>query len=248
MTTVAVLADPPVPGFVLSDLVATTPLSAADAADLYAATLADVCVAVERSGAELLVNYRPDEQVPDDVADAERAVRDAVVDALSTPDDVRFEVQVGSTYAGRVGNTVTHLLEAEGVATAAVLDPTAAFVGRSVVDTAAMKLRSSEVVLGPAPGGRAYYAGFAEPIDFDDAFAAPALETLTHRGRDAGLDVDFLESHSPVRTAVDLATAVSTIRARRTAGRPVPARTAAVVESLGLSVEYRDGDPTVVRD
>ena len=58
MTTHAVLLDPPRPGFVLPDLVAESPLSASEAADLYAAMASDVLRTVERSGGGLLVNYR----------------------------------------------------------------------------------------------------------------------------------------------------------------------------------------------
>ena len=46
MPTVAVLCDPPREGVVLADLAATTPLSVAEAADLYAAMCADVLRAV----------------------------------------------------------------------------------------------------------------------------------------------------------------------------------------------------------
>ncbi len=114
---------------------------------------------------------RPSEQVPDGV-DPETAVREPVTRRCS-PGNARFEVQVGSTFAGRVGNTVTHLLDREDVATVAAVEPTAALLNRQLIDSAAMKLRSSGVVLGPAAGGRVYYAGFGEPIDFEDSYATP---------------------------------------------------------------------------
>lgn len=245
MTTVAVLADPPRSGAVLTELATTSPLDESEAADVYAAMLTDVCRAVERSGADLLVNYRPSEQVAADVDDVEAELR-AGLDA-ELADDPRYEVQVGSTFAGRVGNTVTHLLDSEGVQTAAVVEPTAAFLDRSAVDGAAMKLRSNEVVLGPASGGRVYYAGFAAPVDFDDAFALPAIETLTGRGRDAGHDVDFLSHRPVVETGDDLVTALATVRARQRADRPVPERTAAALDDLGLTLVERDGELTLSR-
>ncbi|MBX0294447.1 hypothetical protein [Haloarcula nitratireducens] len=239
MTTVAVFADPPVEGFVLPELTAG-PLDESEATALYAAMLADVCRAVEASGGELLVNYRPDDQVPDGV-DSESAIRDTLDEELDAPDDARYEVQVGSTFAGRVGNTVTHLLEREEVTTVAAVEPTAALLARQQIDSAAMKFRSSDVVLGPSMDGRVYYAGFGDPVDFEGAYATPAVETLVDRAADADFGVDFLPTNPVVETPADLRTVVPLLRARLKTGRVVPPRTTTkLVEDLGLNV--RDGD------
>jgi len=246
MTTVAVMADPPVEGFVLSDL-AEGPLTDSERTALYTAMLSDVCRAVEASGAELLVNYRPDEQVPDGV-DSETAVRETVSEALDAPGEARYEVQVGSTPSARVGNTVTHLLEREGVKTAAAVDPTAPLLTRQLIDSAAMKLRSSAVVLGPTTDGRVYYAGFAEPVDFEDAYDTPAVETLTDRGKDAGWNVDFLPTTPVVETPADLRTAVPLVRARHRSERVVPPRTTALIEEFGLRVQAGPDGPELVRE
>lgn len=227
MTTVVVLCEPPRPGHVLTDLAASSPLSEAEAAELYAAMATDIARAVEHSGGELLLNYREVD------ADAEREVREMVAEEVSDP---RCEVQVGETLSGRAGNTVTHLLEAEAVVSAAVVEPSAAFLTRQVIDTAAMKLRRSEVVLGPAPSGRVYYAGFTDPIDFTDAYTTPALETLTDRGLDAGYEVDFLQQLPVVETGADLAAALPLLRARERAGRIVPPHTMAAIREFGVAV------------
>jgi hypothetical protein len=234
MTTVAVLADPPVEGFVLPAL-ASGPLDESDATALYTAMLTDVCRAVEASGAELLVNYRPDEQVPDGV-DSERAVREPLEAALDAPDAARYEVQVGSSLSARVGNTVTHLLEREGVKTAAAVEPTAGLLTRQLVDSAAMKLRSSGVVLGPSTDGRVYYAGFTDPVDFEDTYETPAVQTLTDRAMDADLGVDFLPTTPVVETPEDLRTVVPLLRARYRAERVVPPRTTTLINEFGLHV------------
>lgn len=243
MTTIAVLVDPPRPGLVLPRLPATSPLSPDEAADLYAAMAADVLRAVEASGGELLVNYRPDGALPErgGEASAESEVRSLATGALDAPEEARFEVQVGETFAGRAGNTVTHLLESEGVNSAAITTPSAAFLGRTQVDAAAMKLRRSPVVLGPAGGGRVYYAAFAGTVDFAGAFAPPAVGTLTDRAREAGHDVDFLEVRPTVETGADLATALALVRARRRADRAVPDRTADCLGELGLELVDDDG-------
>ena len=239
MTVVAVLATPPREGAVLPSLDETAPISAAEAAELYAAMLVDAMATVEASGGELLVNYRAVEDVPGE-SEPEAELRDLAEAALATPEDARFEVQVGSTPAGRIGNTITHLLEREGATTAAVLRPEAPLVRRTTIDGAAMKLRRDEVVLGPGPDGRVYYAGFSEPIDFEDALSPPAVETLTARARAAGHGVAF-ESLSPLaETASDLHTLVPMLRAREHAGLPVPEATFATVDDFGLRIENED--------
>ena len=90
MPTVALLADPPEPGVVLPDLVDSTPLSAQDAADLYAAMLADVCAAIQDGAGDLLVNYRPAEQVDADV-DPQAAIAAVLDEEVPRPGDLRYE-------------------------------------------------------------------------------------------------------------------------------------------------------------
>ena len=246
MTTVAILADPPRENVVLPELSASL-LSSEEATALYRAMLADVTAAVTASGGEPIVNYRDDEQLPESDESSESQLRALVTESLDVHDSVRYEVQVGTERFARVGNTITHLLEQEGTRTAAVVEPTAAFLTRSVVDSAAMKLRSSDVVLGPTTDGRVYFAAFGEPIDFTDAFETPAVETLTQRTRNEGLTVDFLPLLPVVERPEDLLTAVPTLRARRNAERLLPQRTATVVEELGLRVVDGDEGPETVR-
>jgi glycosyltransferase A (GT-A) superfamily protein (DUF2064 family) len=236
MTTVAVFADPPRPGLVLPNLVETTPISPEEAADLYGAMLADTCLAVEQSGGELLVNYRTEELLPNEYSgDPEAEIRSLLDGVLD--ESPRMEEQVGSTHAARVGNTLTHLLETEEVASAAALSPTAPLCFRTHIDSAAMKLRNSPVVLGPATRGRIAFAGFTDPIDFEGAYDSPAVETLAWRAGDADLETDFLPMLPVVETGSDLTTVVSLIRARRVAGRIVPPNTTEWIEGGGVRVE-----------
>ncbi|MGQ4555287.1 DUF2064 domain-containing protein [Halobellus sp. GM3] len=246
MTVVAVLAEPPRPGLTLPRLPETSPLSPSEAAELSEAMLRDTLRAVERSGGELLVNYLPDDLLPEAHVDAdesaEAALRSIADDTLEDPDSARFEVQVGSSLSARAGNTISYLLREEGVQSAAVVRGDAPFLLRSTIDSAAMKLRSNDVVLGPSTDGRAYYAGFRAPIDFEGAFTAPELETLVDGANDADRDVGFLPMQPTVRTGSDLATLVSTIRARWQAERVVPGYTAEFVVDAGLTVVESDGD------
>jgi hypothetical protein len=251
MTVVAVLAEPPREGHVLQQLAATAPVSQAEAADIYAAALKDVLRAGDASGGDLLVNYRAEEDLPEahrtDLS-PEAELRALARDAVDDVDDVRFEVQVGSTPSARVGNTVTHLLEQEGVRSAAALSPTAPLVARTHIDGAAMKLRNNPVVLGPSTGGRAYFAGFSDTIDFDGAYEPPALETLSTRAADAGHDTEFVEMLPVVESERGLASLISLLRSRVTAERIVPEFTTKLVDDLGLRVVEEDGVQTLDRE
>ncbi|UIO98738.1 hypothetical protein Hbl1158_09290 [Halobaculum sp. CBA1158] len=246
MTVVAVLADPPRPGLALPDIAESTPLSATDTADLYAATLKDTLRAVERSGGDLLVNYRPDDLLSDEhVTDtsSEAELRALAGEALEDVTDARFEQQVGSTHSARAGNTATHLLREEGVDSVAVTRGTTPLLTRTVIDSAAMKLRGNQTVLGPSTRGRTYYAGFTAPIDYEAAFEGPELETLVDRAGDAGHRVEFLPTHVGVETAADLRDLLPVLWSRIAAERVVPERTATFVHEHGLRV--RDGDVVV---
>ncbi len=248
MTVVAIPATLPRPDLVLSDLPETAPLSADEAADLYAAMFKDVVRAADASGGDVLVNYRAGDDLPDRYeTDPEANLRALAAEAVDDIDDVRFEVQVGSTRAARVGNTITHLLEEEGVQSAAMADPRAPLLGRSQIDSAAMKLRTNELVLGPTSHGRVYFAGFTAPLDFEDVFRPPALETFSTRGHDAGHDIEFVESLPVVDDGDDLLTLCSRIRSRVTAKRIVPQYTTALIDDLGLAVTDDDGEAVLVR-
>lgn len=253
MTDIAVLVDPPREGLVAEALVEGTPLAPDTVLDLYEASVKDTLAAVAGSGGDLIVNYRTEETLPAEHAaeegTAEETIRALAAEALgdaANGDSVRFEPQVGSTFAARAGNTVTHLLREEDATSAAVLRGTAPLLSRTHLDSAAMKLRRSETVLGPAPDGRVHYAGFAEPIDFEDAFAEPAVETLTERAVDAGQDVDYLPMVPVVEAPAGLATTITNVRARARAERAVPKFTAALIDDLGLRARYRDGRATLV--
>ncbi|QLG26765.1 hypothetical protein HUG10_04040 [Halorarum halophilum] len=243
MTVVVVLADPPRPGLVLPELAETSPLTAEDAAELYAALVRDTVLAVERSGGELLVNFRPDDLLPDEhVTDtsSEAELRSLAAGALADVTEARFEPQVGSDVSARAGNTVAHLLREEGAQSVAVVRGTAPLFTRTVVDSAAMKLRTNQTVLGPSTRGRTFFAGYTEPVDFADSFGDAELETLTDRARDVGHDVEYLPMQVAVETGADLRDLLPVLWSRIAAERIVPEHTASFVHDRGLRV--RDGE------
>lgn len=249
MAQVVVLADPPREGLALLSVPETSPLSAEEARQLYAAFLRDAVVAAEGSGGDTLVNYRPDDLLPDGHrdGDAEADVRELLEAVLTDPEETRFEPQVGSTRSARIGNTVTHLLREEEASGVIVVDPAAPTIGRTGVDEVAMKLRRSDVVVVPSTRGRVAALGFAEPMNFEAVLEAPALTRLTDRAVEAGLEVGYTDLLPRVEHGTDLASLVSLVRARATAGRNLPEFTAAAVDDLDLSVEATDGEVAVVR-
>ncbi|MEF8800242.1 MAG: hypothetical protein V5A38_07785 [Halolamina sp.] len=251
MSVIVLVTDPPRPGLVLPDLAETSPLTKEGTAELAAAMAKDAMRAIDRTGGDLLVNFRPEDLLPEEhrtETSAEAEVRALAADALDDPSVARFEPQVGSTQSARVGNTVTHLLREEEADSVAVLTGTTPFVTRPGIDQAAMKLRSNEVVLGPGHGGSIYYAGFTDTVDFSDALETPPLWHLTDAARDEGYETEFLPMQPTVRTGDELATVVARIRARVAAERVVPEFTAARVEEWGLLVEAgEDGSPELVR-
>lgn len=239
MTTVVVSAE--LPGDAVLPALQPEPLSPPAAAELYRGSLLDVCETVQHGEADLLVNYPAPERVAED-RDPQAELRDLLGGKLPRPNDVRYEVQVGETYAGRVGNALTHLLDTEDRKTVGVVEPTVPLLRREHVGTIAMKLRTSDVVLGPAADGGLYFAGFNEPVDFEDSFAEPAVETMTRQAREADLSVEFLPVLPRIDSPTGLATTVSLVRARAEAGRIVPSRTTGLIDDLSLTAE----DGTVV--
>ncbi|ELY99776.1 hypothetical protein C482_09832 [Natrialba chahannaoensis JCM 10990] len=247
---VVVPVDPPRPGLVLSSLVESTPFTDSDAVALYEAAVTDTLRAAEQSGGEVLLNYRDEDTLPaefvDEDADTEAAVRTLAADALesvaaadSADDDttpVRFERQVGSTHAARIGNTVTHLLEREGADAVGVLEPTVPLVARTEIDGAAMSLRRHDTVIGPSSNGRAYFAGFSDPIDFTDAYETPSVSTLATQAAAADHRIGFAPMLPTIGTETGLCATLAMLEAREQAGRLNAEATAAVVSDLGLSV------------
>lgn len=251
MTVIAVLAKPPREGLVLPELAATTPLSEAAVAEFYEAMLRDTFLAVDRSGGELLVNYLPEAQFAESYhteIDPVAELRSIAADTLDDVSDVRFEPQVGSTVSARAGNTLTHLLDTEEVTSAAVVFGTAPLLSRLRVDSAAMKLRTNEAVIGPAIDGKTYYAGFTETVDFTDCFEGIELQRLTNRASDAALDTEFLPMSPRVDAKGDLLSLVPLLRARVTAERIVPEYTATFVHERGLDVIPGEDGPELVVD
>jgi hypothetical protein len=239
MTTVSVIVEEPDRSS-LVDRLAGSVLDRRDAVQLYEAMTADVCRAIERSGADgVLAVLGDEENVPNGLATR-------MADVLEEPDAVEVVSREATDHSEALAGEVLRLHE-EGVTSAAVVEPSTPFLARKDVDSASMKLRSSEVVLGPAPGGRVHFAGFAEPIDLGDRFSPPAIERLAELTEE-GYGVDFLAMLPLLESERDLPTVIAHLRARVAAGRFVPQETAVTVADLELAVRDDGGELRVVRE
>jgi hypothetical protein len=242
VTVHALVVDPARPGLALPEIVGDEgALTPEEGSTLAAAMIGDAAVGAASSGGDLLVNDPTTDQLPVDARTGTEPVdelRELLGGALGDLDAVRFEPQVGGSRPERIENTVAHLLDEEDADSVAVLDGRAPTLDRTALDSAAMKLRRSEVVVAPAPGGRVAYVGLTEPLEFADPWTLPAV---VDRAVAAGHDVDFLPMHPRVDDASGLATVVALVRARQVAGRRIPEHTTVAIESLGLEVVDTDG-------
>lgn len=234
VTVHVLVAELPIAGETLPELVHDGHLDGEAARDLAAAMLKDTAAAVAASGGELLVNHPPDPIDDDVTSDPGTELRQLLADAVPDPESVRFEPQVGETATARIENACRHLLAEDDVASVAVLDGRAPTVDRTVLDGAGMKLRRSEVVVAPAPNGQVSYLGLSEPLDLEGLDWPFELAPLVERATAEGLTVDFLSLQPWVGDRRGLGTVVAIVDARRMASRRVPEHTAAVIDSLGL--------------
>lgn len=236
---VVVPVEPPWEECLAWSLEATDDRPDAGVTALYEAAVTDVIRTVRASGGRLLVNYRDEETLPsvDRTADAAAACRALVDDAVSDPEEVRFERQIGSTVAARIGNTVTHLLEQEDAGIVGVIDPLTPLVSRAEIDGAAMSARRNDVVLGSDGAGDVYLSVFAEPIDFDGAYDSPALATLAERAATADRAIGFAPTVPRIATTAGLAATIATIDARRAAKVSIPEATASVLDEWGFHTD-----------
>lgn len=251
MTVLAVLLDPPRPGLVLQDVYNTTPLTPEEAAMLYAAMAKDTVRAVAESGGELLVNYRTEADIPEQYR-ADKSVKEEisalVSQAIDDPDIARFEKQVGSSFASRVGNTVTHLLTEEDADSVGVLDGKSPTIVRQTLDSAAMKVRQHDTVIAPGINGDWSYLAFTEPIDFTGIFAPPALVTIVHEIIDQDYSVDFLPIHPHITDETNLIMLVTLMKARAAANKITPPFTRDALDRFDLQLAITNGQYKLERN
>ena len=246
MTTVVVPATPPAPDRALPGLEGA--LSPEERVELATAMLKDVLRAVDESGGDLLLNYPPADRSPAQTEEGtapEDRLRDIAETALgSVP---RMEVQVGETPRARIGNAITHLLESEGVQSAAAVSSVAPLLDRTAIDTAAMRLRSAKMVLGPTPSGGVFYVGMREPVDFGSV-EPPEFGGYARAGRAAGFGIDRIPTSPIVRTERDLAQVIAMLEGLRAMDHHVPPHTAGWIDRNGLTVSADGpGELTIVR-
>ena len=219
MTEVAIVGDAPGVSEPLADV------SVADPQALYRAMFADVLNSCERSGADVLVNVGPPE-----APEAQAAMEAFVTEEALEPDAVRIEPQVGADHGARVHSTVDHLLATSAHRTVGVVYPELPLLRRAVIDAAAMRLRSAEVVIAPDTTGRVGLFGVAEPLELRSLAAAAPTHALVELATAAGHTVAFLEMTPRVRSDAALALTRRLLQARAAAGAELPPRTTGLLD------------------
>lgn len=164
-------------------------------ADLFHALVADAALAVDESGGDLFL------AVP---ASSESAVafvediRDTVLEDASNGTIVHVETDAPIP---PVGSTLRAVRDRSTAASIGVLDPATALVGRRHLDTAAMRLRRDDVVLGPTPEAGYFFFGTALDPETLPERMSPEFDAVTTEAGERG-SVGFLEM-LPVVTRPD---------------------------------------------
>lgn len=148
-------------------------------ADLFHATSADAATAVHESGGDLAF------AVADDAARtfADTLSRSALPDA----EVLRLELDVDTGIAD-VGPALRAIRDHSDAASVGVIDPSVGLARRTHLDTAAMRLRREDVVIGPTPGGGWWYLGTRVGADELPEVLGDSVVGLLD-----GLDPDTLE-------------------------------------------------------
>jgi len=103
-------------------------------------------------------------------------------------------------------------------------------VRRAMIDGAAMRLRSAEVVIAPDTTGSVSLFGVAEPLELQTMPASAPVAMLADLAAAAGHRVGFLEMTPRVRSDAALAVTRRLLQARAAAGAEVPTRTANLLD------------------
>lgn len=237
MTTVAVLVEASNKRTLLSDLVERNVITRGETSDLFEAMIRDVIGTVERSGGEVVVAARTDDEDlegTDPHVEIDESLRRRFGEAVEGELDV--EVSGESDRAVWIEAVLRSLLNRPGVETAAVVPASVPMLERTHVDGAAMRLRRASMVLGPDHRGGTYYLGVGD-VAVLGAGLDPSVEvTLVRGARQQGSEVDFLPVVPTVTDGRDLTWLVGHVEALRTAGRRIPERTAAWIDGVGATV------------
>lgn len=130
--------------------------------DLFHAACADAASAVEESGGELYLAITTQEP-PTGQRDA-RAFADELADTVLDEDATILDVP-GEDGVPDTTQTLASVRADSDAASVAVLDPRVPLIGRQHLDTAAMRLRRNDVVIGPTPTGGCYFVGTSLAAD-----------------------------------------------------------------------------------
>lgn len=246
MTALAVPVPPSDVMRIRDRLVASTPLTFDEVTKLMVATCQDVCHAVAGSGGEaFIVPLEPETSIPGWTNPSEiteeiaRTATDADNEITVTPTQ-----PVDETGMQRLLDLVR---ERSDEASLAVVTPVTPLIQRRHVDAAAMRLRTSDVVVGPTSRCGWYFFGVSRETDLTLGPDACALPTITRDVLEAEVSIasiPFLprmetnEELSTILGLVDLATITDPARAPFTRSW---------AERTGIQIGVEDGGVQITR-
>ncbi len=196
-------------------------------ADLYHATTADAATAVDESGGQLVLAVGQDSDASAFASEFPATVfPDADIDELSLDEEGQSLADAAALRAIRAHSDA---------ATVGIIDPSVGLIRRRHLDTAAMRLRREDVVIGPTPEGGWYYVGTGLEAEELPDMLDPSLDRLMDE-LDEDLDIGFLPLLPVIRADHHLAGVGSLLEAMDRSGRRIAPYTRAWLESHGETV------------
>lgn len=190
-------------------------------ADLYHALCADAISAVDESGGELfLATGATDTAAQNFATDLQSAVlTDGDAAELLTVDRHEDQPDFRSALAS--------VRNASPAASVGILNPCVTLLGRQQLDTAAMRLRRDDTVIGPTPAGGWYYLGTQLEIDAVPESLSDDLARIAKLFADDDWRLGFLPLLPVINAPTDIAHMRTLVVSMHRGNRPISPYTAA---------------------
>ncbi len=243
MTTATVLLDAAMMRQIHGELTAETPLEPEETRDLLECAVRDTVVAVDASGANLVLAVTDRTPTPifewDDI--------DAGVAELS--DDCGIEREMGVVPVDRGGVNVASLLDAaieeRPGPSVSILRPISPLLQRRHLDGMTMRLRRDDVVLGPTTTSEWYAIGRGRDVSLGHIDTSPSLTGTALGVAEADVSIDLLPALPAITSVTGLAGTIALLEAYALAGRAVAPWTAQFLDDTELHSDLEN--PGVIR-
>lgn len=237
MTAIGILGLPPDSASIVSNLRDTTALEIEQIQSLVAGVTQDTARAAFESGGEPLVVVPKDPGagiIPNGSPDV-RTYLESILEPV-VPENDSIQWYEHDAAPGRSLNTVLDgLAEVSNAASVAVIAPLTPFVQRRHVDTAAMRLRSADLVVGPATDGCGYFIGRHRDRAGADWSGTADLDGVVSAAQDTGEEVDWLPILPSIGQQSPMEPLRSILQLAAVAEKPVAPATRSWLSAVDLS-------------